>query len=55
MSTGILTAIDGRVVRVELARPEKKNAITAEISVQLAAALAAADPQNAGAAPQSRH
>ena len=32
-----------RVARVQLARPEKKNAITAEMYVQMAEALAAAD------------
>lgn len=33
----------GRVARITLDRPDKKNAITAEMYVQLAAALAAAD------------
>jgi enoyl-CoA hydratase/carnithine racemase len=33
----------GAIARIELARPEKKNAITAEMYVQLAEALAAAD------------
>ena len=32
-----------RVARIELARPEKKNAITSEMYVQMAEALAAAD------------
>jgi enoyl-CoA hydratase/carnithine racemase len=38
-----------RVARIELARPEKKNALTAEMYLQLADALAAAD-----ADPQAR-
>ena len=33
----------GRVARIELARPEKKNAITTEMYVQMGEALAAAD------------
>src|SRR5438034_11136051 len=39
----ILVKTEGRVAHVELARPEKKNAITAEMYVMLADALAAAD------------
>lgn len=35
--------IQGNVARIELARPEKKNAITTEMYVQMAEALAAAD------------
>ena len=38
-----------RIARIELARPEKKNALTAEMYLQLADALAAAD-----ADPQAR-
>lgn len=45
----ILAKIEDRIARVELARPEKKNALTAEMYKQLAAALAAAD-----ADPQAR-
>jgi enoyl-CoA hydratase/carnithine racemase len=33
----------GRIARITLDRPDKKNAITAEMYVQLAEALAAAD------------
>lgn len=44
---GVLTDIAGRVLRLELARPEKKNALTGEMYAQLATALAAAgnDPR----------
>lgn len=43
MSPPVISRIAGRVARVELNRPEKKNAITAQMYVQLAEALAAAD------------
>jgi enoyl-CoA hydratase/carnithine racemase len=49
MTSLIVSRVAGRVARVELNRPEKKNAITAEMYVQLAEALAAAD-----ADPQAR-
>jgi len=39
----ILSKVEDRIARVELARPEKKNALTGEMYKQLAAALAAAD------------
>lgn len=39
----ILSKVEGRIARVELARPEKKNALTSQMYQQLAAALAAAD------------
>jgi enoyl-CoA hydratase/carnithine racemase len=39
----ILSKVEDRIARVELARPEKKNALTGEMYEQLAAALAAAD------------
>jgi len=39
----ILSKVENRIASVELARPEKKNALTAEMYRQLAAALAAAD------------
>jgi enoyl-CoA hydratase/carnithine racemase len=43
MSTHVVTRTSGRIARIELSRPEKKNAITAEMYVELAEALAAAD------------
>ena len=39
----IKSRVENRVASVELARPEKKNALTAQMYYQLAAALAAAD------------
>ncbi len=39
----IRSKVENRIAAVELARPEKKNALTAEMYRQLAAALAAAD------------
>jgi enoyl-CoA hydratase/carnithine racemase len=39
----ILSKVEDRIARVELVRPEKKNALTGEMYKQLAAALAAAD------------
>src|SRR5467141_3335116 len=39
----IKSKVESRVASVELARPEKKNALTAQMYHQLAAALAAAD------------
>jgi enoyl-CoA hydratase/carnithine racemase len=39
----IRSRTENRIAHVELARPEKKNALTAEMYAQLAAALAAAD------------
>src|SRR5437667_12787992 len=39
----IKSKVENRVASVELARPEKKNALTARMYQQLAAALAAAD------------
>ena len=49
MSAHVVSRLDGRIARIELARPEKKNAITAEMYAQLAEALARAD-----ADPQAR-
>lgn len=43
MSSHILTAVEDRIARVEIARPDKKNALTAEMYAALARALAAAD------------
>jgi enoyl-CoA hydratase/carnithine racemase len=43
MSAHVVSRTSGRIARIELSRPEKKNAITAEIYVELAEALAAAD------------
>jgi enoyl-CoA hydratase/carnithine racemase len=47
MSGQVLTETRERVARIELSRPEKKNALTGEMYAQLAAALEAAakDPQ----------
>jgi len=47
MSGNVIASTAGRVARIELARPEKKNALTAEMYAQLTEALAAAgrDPQ----------
>jgi enoyl-CoA hydratase/carnithine racemase len=39
----IRSKVENRIASIELARPEKKNALTAEMYQQLAAALAAAD------------
>ena len=43
MSQHVLTELDDRVLRVELARPEKKNALTPEMYRALSEALARAD------------
>jgi enoyl-CoA hydratase/carnithine racemase len=43
MSAPILSACRDRVARIEIARPEKKNALTAEMYALLGAALAAAE------------
>jgi enoyl-CoA hydratase/carnithine racemase len=43
MSQHVLTELDDRVLRVELARPEKKNALTPEMYQALSQALARAD------------
>ncbi|HEX7054752.1 MAG TPA: enoyl-CoA hydratase [Burkholderiales bacterium] len=43
MSAGVVSQTSGRVARIRLDRPEKKNALTAEMYAQLAEALAAAD------------
>ena len=43
MSAAILSSTRDRVARIEIARPEKKNALTAEMYQQLGAALAAAE------------
>jgi enoyl-CoA hydratase/carnithine racemase len=43
MSTHVVSRTSARIARIELSRPEKKNAITAEMYAQLAEALAAAD------------
>lgn len=43
MSTHVVTALEDRVARIEIARPEKKNALTADMYQALARALAAAD------------
>lgn len=47
MSGEVIATTAGRVARIALARPEKKNALTGEMYAQLAAALLAAgrDPQ----------
>ena len=42
MSAAILTETRERVARIEIARPEKKNALTGEMYAQLTAALSAA-------------
>ena len=39
----IRTCLEGRVLRIELNRPEKKNALTQEMYAALADAFAAAD------------
>jgi enoyl-CoA hydratase/carnithine racemase len=43
VSALVVSAVEARVARIALNRPEKKNAITAEMYAQLADALAAAD------------
>jgi enoyl-CoA hydratase/carnithine racemase len=43
MSTLVLSDVEGRVARIVLNRPDKKNALTAEMYRQLGEALAAAD------------
>jgi enoyl-CoA hydratase/carnithine racemase len=43
MSTLVVSRTSARIARIELSRPEKKNAITAEMYARLAEALAAAD------------
>ena len=43
MSALVLNDVEGRVARIVLNRPEKKNALTAEMYRQLGQALAAAD------------
>lgn len=43
MKSLIVSRIAGRIARIELDRPEKKNAITAQMYLELAEALAAAD------------
>jgi enoyl-CoA hydratase/carnithine racemase len=47
MSGNVIVTTAGRVARIALARPEKKNALTGEMYAQLSAALLAAgrDPQ----------
>jgi len=47
MSSNVIVQTVGRVARIELARPEKKNALTSEMYAQLTEALGAAarDPQ----------
>jgi enoyl-CoA hydratase/carnithine racemase len=47
MTAHIVTAVEDRVARIELARPEKKNALTAEMYAALARALAAAESDGA--------
>ena len=44
MSQHVLTELDDRVLRVELARPEKKNALTPEMYQALSEALAGNAP-----------
>ncbi|MFT3906987.1 MAG: enoyl-CoA hydratase [Steroidobacteraceae bacterium] len=39
----VQTSIDGRVLRIEMARPDRRNALTETMYAQMAAALAAAD------------
>ncbi len=43
MTAHVITAVEDRVARIELARPQKKNALTAEMYRSLASALAAAE------------
>jgi enoyl-CoA hydratase/carnithine racemase len=43
MSSLVLSGVEGRVARIVLNRPEKKNALTAQMYRQLGEALAAAD------------
>jgi enoyl-CoA hydratase/carnithine racemase len=43
MSSLVLSGVEGRVARIVLNRPEKKNALTAQMYRQLGDALAAAD------------
>lgn len=43
MSSHVITAVEDRVARIEMARPEKKNALTAEMYQALARALATAE------------
>ncbi|HTO98131.1 MAG TPA: enoyl-CoA hydratase [Myxococcales bacterium] len=45
MSQHVLTELDDRILRVELARPEKKNALTPEMYRALSQALARADSE----------
>lgn len=47
MTAHVVTAVEDRVARIELARPEKKNALTAEMYAALARALAAAESDGA--------
>ena len=47
MTAHVVTAVEDRVARIELARPEKKNALTAEMYAALAWALAAAEADGA--------
>ena len=50
MSDHVITAVEDHVARIELARPEKKNALTADMYQALASALAAADADRAARA-----
>ena len=45
--SNVISKVENRVMRIEIARPEKKNALTSEMYAMLAAALTAArnDPQ----------
>ena len=43
MTAHVITAVEDRVARIELARPEKKNALTADMYRAMTRALAAAD------------
>ena len=45
--SGIVTEVRERVLRIEIARPEKKNALTQEMYAAMADALAAADGDGA--------
>jgi enoyl-CoA hydratase/carnithine racemase len=47
MDAHVVTAVEDRVARIELARPEKKNALTAGMYAAMADALAAAEADGA--------
>lgn len=47
MSEHIITAVVDRIARIEIRRPEKKNALTGEMYTAMASALDAAEADNA--------